>query len=58
MPRILVFDEQSVYRAGLRELISSKIPCAEVIDASDLYEALSQIRDRGFWSEVQRVYEN
>ncbi|MFZ1885654.1 MAG: response regulator transcription factor [Rhodoplanes sp.] len=48
MPRILVFDEQSVYRAGLRELISSKIPCAEVIDASDLYEALSQIRDSFF----------
>jgi DNA-binding NarL/FixJ family response regulator len=48
MHRILVFDEQSVYRAGLRELISSKIPCAEVIDASDLHEALSQIRDSFF----------
>ena len=48
MPRILVFDEQSIYRAGLRGLISSKIPGAEVIDASDLNEALSQIRDSGF----------
>jgi hypothetical protein len=40
MPRILVLDEQTIYRAGLRSLISAEIP------------------RRGFWSEVQRVYEN
>lgn len=44
MPRILVFDDQGVYRAGLCELISANDPCAEVIEARNLNEASSQIR--------------
>jgi len=44
MPRILVFDGQSIYRTGLRSLISAKLPCAEVIEASNPNEALAQIR--------------
>ena len=45
MPRILVLDEQIVYRAGLRSLISAEIPHAEVIEASNLPQALDHIRD-------------
>ena len=48
MPRILVLDEQAVYRTGLRELIGAKVPCAEVIEASSLIQALSQIRSGTF----------
>jgi DNA-binding NarL/FixJ family response regulator len=48
MPRILVCDGQSVYRTGLRDLIRAKVACAEVIDASNLNDALSQIRHSVF----------
>src|SRR5271166_2898966 len=48
MPRILVFDGQSVYRTGLRDLIGAKVACAEVIDASNWNDALSQIRHSVF----------
>jgi len=47
-PRILLFDEQSVYRAGLRSLISSNMPRAEVVEANSLNEALSQIPNDAF----------
>ena len=43
MPRILVLDGHSIYRTGLRSLISAKMPCAEVIEASNPNEALVQI---------------
>ena len=45
MHRILVLDEQTVYRAGLRSLISAEIPRAEVIEASNLPQALDHIRN-------------
>ena len=45
MPRFLVCDEQSVYRIGLRSLISAEIPRAEVIEASNLPQALDHIRN-------------
>src|SRR5271165_6939053 len=48
MPRILVLDEQDVYRSGLRSLIGAKIPNAEVIEAADRNEASSQIRTGHF----------
>ena len=48
MPRFLVCDGQSVYRTGLRDLIRAKVACAEVIDASNLNDALSQIRHSVF----------
>jgi DNA-binding NarL/FixJ family response regulator len=48
MARFLVCDEQRVYRTGLRDLIRAKVACAEVIDASDLNDALSQIRHSVF----------
>jgi len=48
MPRILVLDEHSVYRIGLCHLLRAELPRAEVIDASNLNEALSQIRNRIF----------
>ena len=48
MPRFLVCDGQSVYRIGLRDLIRAKIACAEVIDTSNLNDALSQIRHSVF----------
>ena len=48
MPRILVFDGHSVYRTGLCSLLSAKIPCAEVIEASNPNEAFSQIRNDAF----------
>ena len=46
--RILVLDEHCVYRTGLHDFIRAKIPRAEVIEASDPKEALSQIRDACF----------
>ena len=45
MPLILVLDEQTVYRTGLRSLISAEIPHAEVIEASYLPQALDHIRN-------------
>ena len=45
MPLILVLDEQTVYRTGLRSLISAEIPHAEVIEASNLPQALDHIRN-------------
>lgn len=48
MPRILVLDEQGVYRTGLRSVIGAKIPRAEVVEASSLIEALPQIRSGAF----------
>lgn len=48
MARILVFDEQNVYRTGLRSLIGARVPRAEVIEASSLIQALSQIRNGAF----------
>ena len=48
MSRILVLDEHSVYRIGLCHLLRAELPRAEVIDASNLNEALSQIRNRIF----------
>ena len=48
MPRILVLDEHTVYRTGLRSLICAKVPCTEVIEASSLVQALSQLRNSSF----------
>ena len=48
MPRIVVLDEHTVYRTGLRSLICAKVPCAEVIEASSLVQALSQLRNSIF----------
>jgi DNA-binding NarL/FixJ family response regulator len=48
MPCFLVCDGQSVYRIGLCDLIRAKVACAEVIDASNLNDALSQIRHTVF----------
>ena len=48
MPRFLVCDGQSVYRTGLRSLINAEMPWAEVIEASNLSEALAQIRASAF----------
>ena len=47
--RILVVDEQAVYRVGLRELIAAKIPGVEVIEASSLVRVLScELRSNTF----------
>jgi DNA-binding NarL/FixJ family response regulator len=48
MPRILVFDGQSIYRTGLRSLINAEMPCAEVIEARNPNEALAEIRSGVF----------
>ena len=48
VPRILVLDEHTVYRTGLRSLICAKVPCAEVIEASSLVQGLSQLRNSIF----------
>jgi DNA-binding NarL/FixJ family response regulator len=48
MPRILVLDEHAIYRTGLCSLICAKVPCAEVIEASSLVQALSQLRNSIF----------
>jgi DNA-binding NarL/FixJ family response regulator len=48
MPRFLICDGQSIYRTGLRDLISAKVPCAEVMGASNLNDALSRIRHSVF----------
>lgn len=45
MSLILVFDEQSVYRVGLRSLIGAEIPHTEVIEASNLPQALDHLRN-------------
>ncbi|MFO1098456.1 MAG: response regulator transcription factor [Xanthobacteraceae bacterium] len=41
-------DEQTVYRAGLRSLIGANIPHAEVIEASNLSQAINHIRMNTF----------
>ena len=48
MPRFLVCDGQSVYRIGLRSLIRTEMPRAEVIEANNPSEALGQIRASAF----------
>ena len=48
MARILVVDDQAVYRTGLRSLISTQMPGAEVLEASSLPQALPQIQDGAF----------
>jgi DNA-binding NarL/FixJ family response regulator len=48
MLRFLVCDGQSVYRTGLRDFIRAKVACAEVIDASNLNDALSQMHHSVF----------
>jgi DNA-binding NarL/FixJ family response regulator len=48
MPQILVVDEHGIYRTGLCHFLRAKVPCANVIDTSDLNEALSQMRSRVF----------
>ena len=45
MPRILIWDEQTIYRAGLRSFISAEIQRAEVIEASNLPQAFDHIRN-------------
>ena len=45
MLRFLVCDGQTVYRIGLRNLISAEISGAEVIEASNPAQALDHIRD-------------
>jgi len=48
MPRILVFDGQSIYRTGLHGLINAEMPWAEVIEANNPNQALAQIRAGAF----------
>ena len=48
MPRILVLDEHTVYRTGLRSLICARVPCAEVLEATSQVQALSQLRTFAF----------
>jgi len=49
MPRILIFDQQTAYRQGLRIFVGAQLACADdVFDSSDLNDALSQIRNRVF----------
>ena len=48
MSRILVLDEHSVYRTGLCHFLRSELPRDEVFDASNLNEALPEIRNRIF----------
>lgn len=48
MPRFLVCDGQSVYRTGLRSLIRTEMPRAEVIEANNPSEALGQIGASAF----------
>lgn len=48
MPRILLVDERSVYRMGLRSLIEASFPHAELLEASNLLQAFSQIKTEGY----------
>ena len=48
MPRIFVLDEHSVYRIGLCNLLRTELPRAKMINASNLNDALSQLRNGGF----------
>jgi len=48
MARILIFDQQTLYREGLRSLVSAQFARAEVFDTGELNGALSQIRNRVF----------
>ena len=48
MPQILVVDEHGIYRTGLCHLLRAGLPRADVLDANNLNEALSQMRNRVF----------
>jgi len=48
MPRVLVFDEHSVYRVGLRNLLSARIPHLEWAEADSRMDALAQMRTGAF----------
>ncbi|MFC4597528.1 response regulator [Cohnella hongkongensis] len=46
MPRILIVDDEAIYRKGLRAMISSEDPIWDIVgDAKDGYEALEMIGD-------------
>jgi DNA-binding NarL/FixJ family response regulator len=45
MARVLVLDKHAVYRTGLRVLISTQIPRAEVLEADSPVQALAQIQE-------------
>ena len=48
MARILVVDDQAVYRTGLRGLICTQMLGAEVLEASSLPQALPEIQNGAF----------
>ena len=48
MARILVVDDQAVYRTGLRSLICTQMLGAEVFEASSLPQALPEIQNGAF----------
>ena len=48
MPRIVLVDESSAYRTGLRSFIKKSIQAAEVLEASSLSHAFSHIRTGEF----------
>ncbi|MFZ1883804.1 MAG: response regulator transcription factor [Rhodoplanes sp.] len=48
MARILIVDERSVYRTGLRILIETNIPHAKVLEATSPLNASAQIRTEEF----------
>jgi DNA-binding NarL/FixJ family response regulator len=48
MARILVVDDQAVYRMGLRSLICTQMLGAEVLEASSLPQALPEIQNGAF----------
>ena len=45
MARVLVLDKHAVYRTGLRVLISTQMPSAEVLEADNPVQALAQIQE-------------
>lgn len=45
MARVLVLDKHAVYRTGLRVLISTQMPRAEVLEADSPVQALAQIQE-------------
>ena len=45
MTRVLVLDKHAVYRTGLRVLISTQMPWAEVLEADNPVQALAQIQE-------------
>ena len=48
MSRIVVLDEHTAYRSGLCALIAANVPRAEVVEASSLIQALSQLLSSTF----------